>query len=267
MEFNGPKTVKIKHAGKAGYFGIKSFSKSVETLGAELNPKGRNILTKDEQAYFEKALELKEGTLASHSKWWDDVFNVEYPLRLVKSKTNELTLDNPINQLKYKVALASSKIANSEIEKNKPGISFYIDDVEAKAKKELETFNFELEGMKLIVQSTPQEKRGSLRLFGKKGLELMTEDNLTSQLYQELKRDPKNFFDVMTDKELKTKTFIKELEEYHLIKRKGNTYMFGEDTIGLSTDQCVEWVNDIKNQPIILKLTTKLEKIKKDKES
>lgn len=266
MEFNGPKTVKIKHAGKAGYFGIKSFSKAVETLGAELTKNGRNFLSENERLYFEKELNLKEGELKPHSKWWDEVFNVEYPLRLVKSKTNELVLDSAISQLKYKVALASSKIANSEIEKNRPGVSFYIDDVEAKAKKELETINFEFEGMNMIIKCSPEEKRGALRLFGKTGLDTMSENILSSQLYQELKKDPKNFFTIMTDKDLKTKMFIKELEEFHLIKRKGNTYMYGEDTIGLATEECVEWFNDIKNEPIRLILSTKLKRSKKEKE-
>lgn len=266
MELSFPKSVRIKHAGRAGYFGIKAFSKAVETLGAELSPNGRTILTKQEQEYFEDALKLDKGTLGPHSKWWDDVFNVEYPIRLTKSKTNELNLDSDINKLKYKVALWSSKIANSEIEKARPGVSFYIDDQEAKAKKELESLNFELEGMKLIFSSSPEEKRGLLRLFGKKGTENIGENMMNAQLAQELKRDPKNFFDTMTDKDNKVKAFIKELEEYHLIRRQGNTFKYGDDTIGLSTEQAVEWFTDITNEPIKLILNNKLKKLKKEQE-
>lgn len=258
------KIIKINPVNKAGYFGIAAFAKAVATLGCEISPKGHNTgLTKEDQEYFEKALELKPGELAPYSKWWDDVFNIQHTLRLPKSKTYELILNNPINELRYKVALANTKIANSELERNKPGVSFYIDDIEAKAKKDLETFNFEFEGMKLIIKSTPEEKRGNLRLFGKKGTDIMTEDVLNSQLAQELKKDPKAFFNIMTDKDIRTKAFIKELEEKYLLKRKGNTYYHGEDVIALSTDECVEFFNDIKNQSIKLILETKLKKAKK----
>lgn len=258
------KVIRIKRVPKAGYFGIGAFAKAVETLGCELSKSGHNTgLTKEDEAYFEKALDLKPGQLAPHSIWWDEVFNVYHTLRLPKNKTYELRLDNPIDELRYKVALANTKIANSELERNKPGVSFYIDDVEAKAKKDLELFNFEFEGMKLIIKSTPEEKRGDLRLFGKKNIDIMSEDELNSQLAQELKKDPKAFFDIMTDKDIRTKAFIKELEEKHLIKRKGNTYYHGEDVIALSTDECVTFFNDIKNQSVKLILETKLKKAKK----
>jgi hypothetical protein len=262
------KEIKIRKIPRAGFFNIASFSRAVEVLGAELNDKGSHNtgLTESEERHYEKELDLKVGELKPHSKWWSEVFNVEHSIRLRADKSNTLILDSPINEIKYKVLLASSKVANSEVEKNKAGTVFYIDDIEAKAKKELETFNFEFEGMKLILKCTVEEKRGNLRLFGKKNTDLMSEDVLNAQLAQEMKKDPKNFFNIMTDKEIRTKAFIKELEERHLIKRTGNTYKYGEDIIGASTEECVAYFNDIKNQHIKLVLETKLKKAKKSVE-
>lgn len=261
---NEVKTIRIKPVNKAGFFGIAAFAKAIATLGCELSTKGHNTgLTQSDEAYFEDKLKLPKGELAPHSKWWDEVFNVYHTLRLPKSKTFELILDSPMNELRYKVALACTKIANSEIERNTPGVLFYIDDIEAKAKKDLEMFNFEFEGMKLIIKCSPEEKRGNLRLFGKKGTELMSEDMLNAQLAQEMKKDPKNFFNVMTDKDIRTKALIKELEEKYLIKRTGNKYYHGEDLIAISTDECVEYFNDLSNQPVRLILESKLKKAKK----
>jgi len=258
------KVIKIRRVPKAGYFGIGAFSKAVETLGCELSANGHNTgLTAEEETLYEGKLGLKPGELGRHSKWWDEQFNVYHVLRLPKSKTYELILDNDINYLRYKVALASSKIANSELERNKPGYSFYIDDEEAKAKADLEVFNFEFEGMKMIINSTPEEKRGNLRLFGKKGTELMTETMLNSQLSMELKKDPKNFLTILSDKDVRTKALIKELEEKRIITRTGNTYKYGEDIIGASTEECVSYFNDIKNQHIVLVMQGKLKKSKK----
>mgnify|MGYP000996367177 CR=1 FL=1 len=65
------------------------------------------------------------------------------------------------------------------------------------------TLNFELEGMKLILSLTGEEKKGALRLFGKSGLDLMSDDVASAHLMQEMKKNPKTFFDIITDKEIK----------------------------------------------------------------
>jgi hypothetical protein len=73
-------------------------------------------------------------------------------------------------------------------------------------------------GYKLITKLTPEEKKGALRLLGtikESGVTVddMTEDMASNQLFIALEKDPKNFFDIMTDKELKTKAWIYELVE------------------------------------------------------
>lgn len=261
---NEVKAIKIRRIPRPGFFNIASFSKSVITIGAELNEKGFNTgLTSSDVDHYEKEMQLPAGTLKPHSKWWSEVFNVEHPLRLRADKANTLYLDSPINEIRYKVALASSKIANSESEKTLPGAIFYIDDAESKAKKEMEIINFEFEGIKLIMKCSAEEKRGNLRLFGKKGTELMSEDVLNSELAKEMKKDPKNFFDIMTDKDVRTKALLKDLEEKSIIRRTGNTYKYEDDIIGASTTEAVEYLNDIKNQNIRLILEGKLKKLKK----
>lgn len=265
MKFEGPEMVKIKSAAKAGYFGISSYAKSVTTLGCEMSLKGswKTGLTPEEEEYYEKELKLEKGTLSKHSPWWSEIFNDKYAIRLHNTKTTELMLDNPLNQIKYKVLLASSKIANSEIEKKKPNVLFYIDDAEAKAKSEIESFNYEFEGMGTIHKMSPEEKRGTLRLFGKTGVDSTSETMLNAALVAELKKDPKAFVETINDKDLAIKAFIKDLIEKRLITRKGNYYMHGDDTIANSTEECVEYFKDIKNQSVKLSLQSRLNKLKK----
>lgn len=264
MELNYPESVKIKSAAKAGFFGISSYAKSTTTLGCEISKHGfKTGLTEEEERHYEKELDLKEGTLSKHSKWWGDVFNIEHAIRLNNTKETELILDNPINQLKYKVLLESSKIANTEIEKRKPEVLFYIDDQESKAKAELETFNYEFEGMGLIHKLSPEEKRGKLRLFGKQGLDTMSETMLNAQLVGELKKDPKSFVETLTDINVETKAFIVELVEKKLLTRKGNYYLHGDDTIANSTEECVEYFNNPRNQTVKLTLKSRLSKLNK----
>lgn len=265
MEFNGPEVVKIKRCAKPGYFGISAYPKSVTVLSCQINSKGgyNTGLTPEEERFYENELNLKPQELNKNSKAFWEKFNDENSIRLFNNKTTEIVLDNPINQIKYKILLAHSDVANSEIEKNKPGVTFYIHDEEARAKVELQTLNFELEGMKLILGLTPEEVKGSLRLFGKNGTDLMSADSAQLQLMQEMKKDPKNFFNVITDKELRTKIFIYELLERKLLTRKANSIKYGDDTIASSINECVEYFNDIKNQTERLTLESKLKKLKK----
>jgi hypothetical protein len=263
MEKEDYKTIKIKKIQKAGFFGLTAFPKSVTTLCCEISKTGyKTGLSSDEEKHYEAELSLKPGELGKHSKWWGDVFNVEHTIRLNNTKSNELILDNPINQLKYKVLLSSSKVANTEIEKT-PNCEFYIVDDEARAEKEVEVFNFKFEAFKLIMGLSPEDKRGALRLFGKSGIDTMSETMLNSQLGSEMEKDPKKFIDILTDKSLKTKMLIQELVEKNLLKRKGNYYIHGDDTIANSTEECVDFFDNPKNQSVRLTLVSRLKKEKK----
>lgn len=265
-KFEGPESIKVKRIPKAGYFGIGSYAKSVTTLGCEISSKGfyKTGLTPELEKHYEGELNLKPGELNKHSKWWGDVFNTTYALRLFNTKSTEIQLDNAINQIKYYVMNASSKVANSEIERT-PSAIFYIDNPEAKAKAELEVFNYEFEGAGMIHKLSPEDKRSTLRLFGKAGLDNVSETMLNAQLYGELKKDPKAFVGTLLDKNLKTKALIQELVEKNVIRRKGNYYIHGEDTIANSTEECVAYFNDKANDSVTLILKSRLNKTKKDK--
>jgi hypothetical protein len=267
MEVEQPKVIKIKRNPKSGYFGLYAYPKSTYVITCQLNSKGHynTGLTENEERYYEEKLGLKAGELSKHSNWWNEVFNSspQYTIRLNSTKTTELFLDNVTNELKYKVILAHSDVANSELERNKPNVIFFIDDEEAKAKAGLQSLNFELEGMKKILSLTPEEVKGTLKMFNKFSTELMTTDVAQLQLMEEMKKNPKQFFDIITDKELKTKIFIYELLEKKLLTRKGNSIKYGDDTIASSINEGVEYFNDIKNQTERLTLETKLKKLKK----
>ena len=197
----------VKRVPRAGYFGINAYPKSTTTVGCQEGKNGFNTgLTVEEEREFEILLGYKVGELSKHNrKFWSDVFNVEFPIKLNNTKETKFLLEDPINQLKAKVLKARSDIALSELEKNKPYIDFYIVDNEAKAKAESEVFDYEWEAMELLLKLSPEEKRASLRLFGKRGVETLSETMLKSELIKEIKKDPKAFCEVLKDKKLKTR--------------------------------------------------------------
>lgn len=266
MEFTGPKEVVVKRIPRAGYFGITAYPKSTTTLGCELSKNGwKTGLTVELEGYYEEKLGLKKGELSRHSKWWGEVFNTTYSPRLNNTKETKLLLEDDLNQLRFYVLQASSKVANSEIAKKEPHVDFYIVDEEAKAKLESEAFDYEYEAYELVMKLSPEEKRSTLRLFGKAGVDSLTELILKSELTKILKKDPKVFCDTLKDKQLKTRMLIEELIEYRVLKRSGQYYKNGDDTIAASTDEALEFFEDLKNQSVVLALKTRLKTSKKDK--
>ena len=268
MEKEEVKSIKIKRVNKPGYFGINSYPHSVVTIGCEISGKTGEFktgLSPEDEKFFEAELNLKPGDLNKHSQWWSEVFNVKHALRLFQTKGTELLLDSTMNKLKYKVAISNSKIAPSEINRT-PDALFYIDNEEVKAQAEMEQSNYKFEGMKKIISFTPDQKRSGLRLFGKTGIDTMSEAMLNAQLTREMEKDPKKFLETVSDKHAETKGLISELIEKGMLKRKGNYYIHGDDTIAHSTEECVAWLNDPKHDSIKKILETRLSKTKKSKE-
>lgn len=261
--FDGPEEVEIRRVLRPGYFGITSFGKSITRIGCPISERGHKTgLTSVEEAYYENLLNLKPGELNKHSKWWDEVFNVEYALRLNNSKGNKLILDNPINQIRYKVLLASNKIANSKIETN-PDSEFYIDNKELQAKAENQSFEYEFDGMERILKMTTEERRNALRLFGKDKMDSMSELMLKSELGKMLKRDPKKFVEILSDADLNTKAWIYELVEKGLLKRDKNGFKHNDTPLGSSIESAVEYFSNPVHQDVKLILTSELNKLKK----
>lgn len=264
-KFEGPDQIEIRRIPRPGYFGITAFGNTCTRLGAPITERGyKTGLTEEEERYFEKELKLKEGELNRHSKWWSDVFNVDYSIRLNNAKVTKIILDNPINQIRYKVLLACEKVANSELEKT-PDAEFYIDNRELKAKVENEKFDYELEGMERIFKMSPDEKRTALRLFGKTGLEELSESMLKQALGHEIKRDAKKFVNTLNDADANMKAWIFELVEKNLIKRDKNGFKYGDDSLGSNLEACVDYFKNPVHQDIKLILASNLEKVKKGK--
>jgi hypothetical protein len=259
------KELRIKPILRQKFSGLSSYSRTVTPIeGACLGANGlyMNGLTEEEEREFEKKLGLKEGTLSKKSPYWGTVLR----LRLNNDKDTPLTLlDTPEDIIRERVIRAHPRIANSILEKNKPSAEFYIDDPEATAAVEAIKIDQELEAMEAMIKTTIEEKRGLLRLYGKRDVYKMTESMVKTELAKKVKEDPIEFLSKANDKQLKTRMLIEELIEVGMIKRKGNYYYNGEDLIGSSTDEVVAYLSDIKNQSVKLNLETKLKKYRQGK--
>lgn len=258
------KKIVIQSIGKEKFSGLATYPKATTVLTVELGKDGyKTGLTQAEEREYEKVLQLPEKALAKkHNDAYKPNFWSDLEIRF-QNKKIELDLEDPIDYLKYRVCLESTKVCNSELERNKwPSAEFIIIDEEDVANKQSIDIDYEVEAIEKFANTTVDEKRGILKLYGKTRTEDTTESIIRTTLYAEMKKDPKRFLEIVNDKSMKSKIFLKELLTAGIIKQKGNYFTNGDDPIGNSTDEVVHFLNDKKNTSVVEALKSKLKSTK-----
>jgi len=231
--------------------------------GAQLSQNGlyKTGLSVTDQEHFEKELNLPKGTLnARNSEFWGDM-----EVRLRNDKLTIFNIVNGYDELKFKMLQQHDWIANTEHDVvGNSTARFYIYDPEAASKIEDAKMEFEFAAMEAFHNTTIEERRGLLRIYGKKGVDSMSETMVKTELFKEVKKDFKEFIRLSKAKDTPIRALIESLIEKDILKKKGTYFYNGEDLLGSSTDEVVSYLSDIKNQAVKLALEGKL-KPKKQK--
>lgn len=266
MEDSGIKQYVIRPIIRNKFSGHSSFSKTTTIIeGAQLSMSGvykTGLSLKDEE-YFEKELNLPKGTLnKKNSAFWGSL-----EVRLKNDKLTILTIVTPHDELKFRMLQEHDTIARTEHDvADNSTAKFYIYDPEASSKIEDSKMESEFAAMEAFHKTTVEERRGLLRIYGKKGVDNMSETMVRTELFKKLKEDFKEFTRLALAKDTPIRSLIESLIEKEIIRKKGTYFYNGEDLIGSSTDEIVSYFSDIKNQAIKLSLEAKLKpkKVKVD---
>lgn len=256
-KFKEIKEVVIQPINKVVFGGLAKYPKCTTVITTEKGQNGlyKTGLTEEEETFFENELNLPKGTLNKRSKFWGDLES------RFENKSKKIDLTDTMNYLRYRGWLESSKIANSVLDKqNWPDSLFVIVDEEEVAKQESIKVDYEMEAYEKLMQTSPDEKRDLLKLFGKKGLSSASDSVVKTTLAKILKADPKSFIEIISDKKLKTKILIEDLLSAGALKKRGNYFYNGDDVIGGSTEEVVSFLEDLKNQSVVFVLKSKLKK-------
>jgi hypothetical protein len=226
-------------------------------MGAQLSQNGlyKTGLSLADQEHFEKELNLTKGTLsARNGEFWGDM-----EVRLRNDKLTIFNIVNAYDELKFRMLQQHDWIANTEHDvQGNSTARFYIYDPEAASKIEDAKMEFEFAAIEAFSNATVEERRGLLRVFGKKGVDLMSETMVKTELYKQVKSDPKEFIRLATAKDTPVRALIEALIEKSILKKKGTYFYNGEDLLGSSTDEVVSYLSDLKNQAVKLALEGKL---------
>ena len=226
--------------------------------GAQLGAEGyKTGLSIAEEVEFCKELGLATGTLAkSNSTFWSTILN----LRLSNDKSNTYRIGSLMDEIKYRVLCNMNRIAKDKgaLAKN-PRAEFYIEDVEAAAKEEEKILNVKMESMDAFRDLSSSEKKGYLKLYGRRGTNAMSDAFINTSLFNEIDKNPNKFLNFRQNPDISLRIDIEEMLEARTLVKKGTFYSFEDEVIGSSIDSVISFFKDPKRQSIKIaaKIATK----------
>lgn len=251
------------HDGEFMYTGtFKGFCVPMDKNTGQL----KHFLNKEEQKFFEREMELEEGSLSFYDKT-----NEFWSRFVVKLDKNGITLDlsNVLDNLKWRMLLSNvKKIAPSpEARFDLPTYEFMIVDrdyeVEERVKKSSKIKEAYRAFGKLEVSET--KMKDFLRVYGKKPSPNATREFLISEIDRIIEADTDNFLNILEDQNYEIKLFLEDAIDAKALVKSGKTgyALPGGDIIGNTQIAAVTWLKDPRNSEEKLTIQAKIDKLKK----
>jgi hypothetical protein len=213
-------------------------------------------LTTEQEAQFEKLLNMKDGSLSRFNKdYWS-----KYRIKIPRDGLN-LDLKNPKDLLSYTLLLSHQAVANSEVEKHdSPFAQYVLTSTLQEAKVTAKKVNLKKEAYKVFSGMSTVDMEGFLKVYGKRPGKNATADWLESEIGKIIETSPQDFLDVCKDANLKTKIFIDDCISKGALKKIGSKYaLAGGDVIGYSLEETITYLNDKANQEVYISLKSKID--------
>ena len=171
--------------------------------------------------------------------------------------------ENPINLMdfiRYKFACAHPHVAKDEAEiKSKRTYKYFVYDTEIEKVKKLSNVKRRKEAYKEFIKLTADESKVNqlLMVYGYSP-KTMDEAQKEITLENELEGNPTQFLDYAQDKNIQHQAFIQDCISNEVIRRVGNTYLNGDESIGDSLEEAVLYLKDKKNSETYTTLKARL---------
>ena len=166
---------------------------------------------------------------------------------------------NPINVMDYiKFRFACEHPHVSTDERSSKGRYFISDPQKEEAAAVSET-RLRKDAYKQLILLSDDEKKAVqvLKAFGVNTTGL-TAAQIELELEDLLEEDHNEFIRVCTDKNLETVSFVWDCIENGVLRKSGNTFLFGDEVLGDDMEQCVRFLNSKKNSSMLLDIKAKL---------
>lgn len=169
--------------------------------------------------------------------------------------------------IKYKYALVHPYVlldeSDTEEKRLKRKFEFIIEDKSREHQKKVAGKDARKTALKEWIKLTADENKMDqvLRVLGTQP-DTLDKDTKELKLEEYAKEDPKKFTSVATNKDLAVRSFIKDCLTREVLRKIGNTYLNGEETLGDSEEEVIVFLNDKKNSETLLTLKSRLKQFK-----
>ena len=154
--------------------------------------------------------------------------------------------------------MASARVANSQNERNHwPKAEYVVYDAEEDAKKDNLKVKEKRTAYKTFNGMTHQKMRDVLKLMGKRA-ENSSNTLVENTLSDIIEKDPSEYNRLTSQKDFKVRVLIEDLIQENIVRRKGATHYYGDVNIGYDLDAAVSFLENPKNQELVLNLKQKL---------
>lgn len=166
---------------------------------------------------------------------------------------------NPINvvdYIKWKFALGHPHVSTNE--KGSAG-RYYISDPQKEEAAKVAAGRNKKDAYKaLILVSEDADKTVQvLKAFGVR-TDGMTPAQLELALEAKVEENPTEFVRVCNDKNLEMVAFIWDAIETGVLRKSGNTFLFGDEVLGDDMEQAIRFLNTKKNSEVLLDIKAKV---------
>lgn len=211
-------------------------------------------LTKEDEERLGKALKQD---LSKESTFWHD-YRV-----ILSDKDLILNLDEPKDELKYKVLLAHPEVASS-INDNNPKARYVVHNETEEAKNTVASASVKINASVLYSKLTIDQKKDVLRLYPGTGITgSVSNEIIEARLYEFMENDPAKFVRLVEDKKRDMKVFLKDLITAKILRKNKNAYYYGDDVLGHDEESTITHLDDPANQSLKIALMQELKISKK----
>ncbi len=222
---------------------------------------------------------LKGLNIAEQKKWLPEVMGISpsdptwsrqvkqfYANLTIEVPTEGVTLNidvdeegNPLNVMdfvKYRFCLNHPHVSGDQAG-NKG--RYYISDPQKEEAQAVSGTRLRKDAYKQLILLSEDEKKSVqvLKAFGQKTVGL-TKAQMELELEDLLEDDAAEFIRVTTDKNLETVSFIWDCIEKGVLRKSGNTMLFGDEVLGDDMEQCIRFLNNKKNSSMLLDIKAKV---------
>lgn len=259
---------KKDHDGSTLYTGCKIMFQCPTNQYDRLIP----ILTEEEQRFFEEKMGLEKNSMSFNNRTSPNNFWKTFRVALDK-KGRVLDLNDPEDNITWRVLKASNVVANTQDEINVLQHSFYMVTDTEKDEVSMKLANRYEEASKLFASISKSDNKmiNVLRVLGKQIQADAPTKWLKSEIVKIIEQKAKtpgtltteDFIRVASDPNIDTRIFILDAMEIGEVYSEGATYKLRSgDVIGYDFEQTLTYFNNPKNQQIKLLIADRIKNSK-----